>query len=160
MKLRNLKITFEDDKKYKGVMVFSIQKEPEKSILFSARFDDSSFLDWLSDNEHILLNEKFPINEINKGSIYRKIKNFYESDLSDSDHLIDKMYEYRVSHCLSFAFRGQETDEVYIGKSDNNSYEISGPFGVEEIDLQDLISCIRRMLKENHLGEFCLGSSK
>ncbi|WP_241578753.1 hypothetical protein [Rosenbergiella nectarea] len=108
----------------------------------------SELIDWLVENEGIIRNEKFPVSEGNQESLAKKVQHFYESLDISKDYLVDKMFDYRASHCLRFACRGTDISEIYIGKSDNG-YEISKCTKYEHwqyfFDIDDFFHTLKRL---------------
>jgi len=75
------------------------------------------FLDWINDNKEALLHEKFPSIRV-RSSIAESLFQFYEElgPDSDSENLMEIIYDYRQRHGIRFALRGTDVDNIYIGK--------------------------------------------
>ncbi|ACZ78807.1 hypothetical protein Dd586_3981 [Dickeya parazeae Ech586] len=92
--------------------------------LFKGRVDFQLLIEWFLDNEEDIKSLEIPVGYLTDTSIAEGIHSIYENLDVDNDEVVDKMFDYRSSHCLRFASRGTDFPEIYIGKN-GVRYEIS-----------------------------------
>ena len=92
--------------------------------LFKGRVDFQSFIKWFLDNEEDIKSLEIPVKYLTRMSIAEGIHSIYESLDVNNDEVVDRMFDYRSSHCLKFASRGTNFPEIYIGKN-GVKYEVS-----------------------------------
>ncbi|MEN3753896.1 hypothetical protein ABC733_18260 [Mangrovibacter sp. SLW1] len=92
--------------------------------LFKGRVDFQLLIEWFLDNEEDIKSLEIPVGHLTDMSIAEGVHSIYENLDVDNDEVVDKMFDYRSSHCLRFASRGTDFPEIYIGKN-GVRYEIS-----------------------------------
>jgi hypothetical protein len=158
----NAKLIFEraDDEVFgacdnPGRIILVVEDRVEKNllVLLDKKWDAQEVFDWFMFNKGKILNDSLPDFIIGDGSIPEKLEEFYDkADLipegyeSESDaELWDKIYSYRESHSLRFAFKGCDVEDIYIGKS-NIGHEVScvaaGGNWSYPIDIEDFYQSI------------------
>ncbi|MER2497015.1 hypothetical protein KW548_17685 [Vibrio neptunius] len=82
-------------------------------------------LDWFAENEAAIRNDKWPDICNDAYSVAMGINQFYDRVDPDScSDEIEKMYKYRASHALRFAFRGQDLPDIVIA-ANSSGHEVS-----------------------------------
>ncbi|MCG9060228.1 hypothetical protein LH452_15205 [Laribacter hongkongensis] len=118
-----------DDNARLGLIEISVKRKGmiNDICLFRVKWDINKLYSWADDNYAKIANDSLPENVEWKGSIIKSINYFYDSFAGNDsgDDLLDKIYEYRTSHNLVFAFRGVSVNDLYIGKVDDG-FEVSG----------------------------------
>lgn len=92
--------------------------------LFKGRVDFQPFVKWFLDNEEDIKSFEIPVGYLTRMSIAEGIHSIYETLDVNNDEVVDKMFDYRSSHCLRFANRGSDFPDIYIGKN-GVRYEVS-----------------------------------
>ncbi|MDH2433498.1 hypothetical protein QCD60_13030 [Pokkaliibacter sp. MBI-7] len=112
----------------------------EDITISTIKLENLDKLNWFNENKRAIIDEIFPFMTTNK-SIAESVANFYQYVEDHTDEEVDKVYEYRTTHGLRFAFRGQDVDDIYIGKISADVYEISKagdkPWSLK-IDINDI----------------------
>jgi hypothetical protein len=72
---------------------------------------------WLKENRSALLEEEIPTGESGSSGIAEAVARYYEElDPDNEDLALDnRLYAYRVSHCIWFGQRGTDIPDIYIG---------------------------------------------
>ncbi|BBS35948.1 hypothetical protein ACJ9N4_20695 [Enterobacter sp. LM3] len=102
----------------------TVEENGSLKSLFKGRVDFQPFIEWFLDNEKDIKALEIPIGYLTGMSIAEGIHSIYENLDVDNDEIIDKMFDYRSSHCLRFASRGTNFPEIYIGRN-GVRYEVS-----------------------------------
>ena len=111
--------------------------------------------DWLKEHRVDLLQNRIPVSESKGSCIADVLCQFYNELNPDVDDpaLMQSMYDYRVAHCLRFAFRGTDLSDIYLGTF-NGVHEVScwgkGEHWTYEIDLPRFLQDIERLCQENN----------
>lgn len=117
--------------------------------LFKIALDNLNELNWFFENETAIRNNKIPYISDNVFSIAKIIENFYEEVDPDDLAQLEMMFEFRKSHGIRFAFRGQDIADAYIGLN-GDIYEISYSESIKswcyEIDIDSLFIQLRHLL--------------
>lgn len=149
-KMNELSIMRMKDTEYSQQIKVVLLSNKTKELLLEEVVDINEFTTWFFKNELEIKTVDYPISLDKNKSIAENISLFYNSVDVDNDDVIDKMYDYRCSHCLRFAARGIDFPEVYIGKKDDG-YELSLCSFKEKwrykIDIDDFFSNIRLFIE-------------
>ena len=81
-------------------------------------------LDWFIENETAIKNNSCPLDFDDKCSVAEGLHQLYDQVDSDSFDDLEKLYEFRASHAIWFAFRGQDLPDIFIALN-NNQHEVS-----------------------------------
>lgn len=106
-----------------------VDEQGESTIkLVRAVIENTSELNWFSENEIHIRNDELPSCVEKRTSIAPALENFYDGlevdDSEECEQILEELFKYRSQHDFRFAFRGQDIPTIYIGKNEN-AYEIS-----------------------------------
>ena len=113
--------------------------------------ENAEELNWFVENESAIRNEKCPVISNDAFSVATGISNFYDQvDPDNFSDEIDKIYEYRTSHSIIFAFSGQDLPDMVIAANDSG-YEVScddESIYKYPVDINSLFSEVAHSIKE------------
>ncbi|PXF30724.1 hypothetical protein WH50_14020 [Pokkaliibacter plantistimulans] len=124
---------------HKEQELYTFNIRNKEKFIVQAKSENLGEINWFTENKKAILDDELSVLQENM-SIAESIKNFYENIESKTDEEVDRVYEYRTTHGLRFAFRGQDIDDIYIGKISEDRYEISEAGGTHwsiTIDIND-----------------------
>ena len=81
-------------------------------------------IDWFIENENLILSAEVPFSLEECESVAVGMKEIYDKIDLDDEELLDRISEFRFSHAIRMAFRGQDLPDIFIAKG-NNNYEVS-----------------------------------
>lgn len=92
-----------------------------------------------------------PLPRKDSESITQILFEFYENVDPGADAILDRIFGYRRRHGLSFAFRGVDLKEIYIGKG-VRGYEISHYDGIDnwcyyDLEIGEFVASVKNLRK-------------
>jgi len=127
-------------------IVLEVVDDKAVHTIFRQKWNIRCLVDWIVRTKNLLLHEKQPdFLDSSKPTVFAIDRIFDNYDEQSLDAVVDKLYEFRLTHDLRFAMRGTNIPSVIICKKEFN-YEVSWRnadiYDAYQIDLPKFINAL------------------